>query len=101
MVPDHGTGPAVRARTEFSGVLAHDAPATRACGAAVPLVVFSHGDLGCALQSVTLTEELARNGYVVAAPDHADATLCHTITPVPGSANTVQPSQPGILAPEA
>ena len=53
------------------------------------------------MQSVTLTEELARNGYVVAAPDHADATLCHTITPVPGSANTVQPSQPGILAPEA
>jgi hypothetical protein len=30
------------------------------------------------LQSIAFTEELARHGYVVAAPDHADAFLCHT-----------------------
>lgn len=39
----------------------------------VPLLLFSHGWGGCALQSIFLTEELARAGYVVAAPDHADA----------------------------
>jgi predicted dienelactone hydrolase len=40
-----------------------------------PLVVFSHGFGGCGTQTVYLTEELARHGYIVAAPDHRDA-LC-------------------------
>jgi len=40
-----------------------------------PLIVFSHGWTGCATQSTFFTEELARHGYVVAAPDHTDA-LC-------------------------
>src|SRR5262245_11553464 len=40
-----------------------------------PLVVFSHGFSGCGTQIVYLTEELARRGYIVAAPDHRDA-LC-------------------------
>src|SRR5215467_9527105 len=53
----------------FSGVLAPNAPPSTACGKTVPLVVFSHGDLGCGLQSVVFTEQLARSGYVVAAPD--------------------------------
>jgi predicted dienelactone hydrolase len=39
-------------------------------------VLFSHGLGGCGLQSTFLTEELARRGYVVAAPDHADAATC-------------------------
>ena len=39
------------------------------------MVVFSHGYGGCGTQSVFITEELARQGYIVAAPDHADA-LC-------------------------
>lgn len=39
-----------------------------------PLLVFSHGLGGCGTQSVFLTEQLARSGYVVAAPDHKDAT---------------------------
>jgi dienelactone hydrolase len=39
-----------------------------------PLLAFSHGVNGCATQSIFLTESLARRGYVVAAPDHADAT---------------------------
>jgi dienelactone hydrolase len=45
-------------------------PAT--CGR-FPLVVFSHGFGGCGTQSIFFTEALARQGYVVAAPDHQDA----------------------------
>lgn len=52
--------------------VARDAPPA-ACPH-VPLVLFSHGWGGCAVQSIFITEELARAGYVVAAPDHADAT---------------------------
>lgn len=37
------------------------------------MVVFSHGYTGCGTQAVFLTEELARNGFLVAAPDHSDA----------------------------
>lgn len=81
----------------FSGMVARDAPPTHACGA-VPLVVFSHGYLGCALQSVALTEELARHGYVVAAPDHADAALCHITK---HGARVPAPAQPSILKPDA
>lgn len=68
----------------FSSTLAFNASPGLVCGKKVPLVVFSHGDLGCGLQSVATTEELARHGYVVAAPDHADASLCHTIEPEGG-----------------
>lgn len=56
----------------FKSSVAVDAPPA-ACPR-VPLVLFSHGWGGCALQSTFVTEELARHGYVVAAPDHADAT---------------------------
>lgn len=42
------------------------------CGR-LPLVVFSHGINGCATQTLFFTEELARRGYLVAAPDHLDA----------------------------
>ena len=38
-----------------------------------PLVLFSHGLAGCGTQTLFFTEELARQGYVVAAPDHEDA----------------------------
>jgi predicted dienelactone hydrolase len=84
----------------FSSVLALNAPPSTACGRPVPLVVFSHGDLGCGLQSVVFTEQLARSGYVVAAPDHADATLCHTVPPQSGL-NAQVPPQPNIFAPDA
>jgi dienelactone hydrolase len=43
-----------------------------ACGS-YPLVVFSHGFDGCGTQLVYFTEELARHGYVVVAPDHRDS----------------------------
>ncbi len=39
-----------------------------------PLVVFSHGYRGCADQSVFITEQLARQGFIVAAVTHADAS---------------------------
>ena len=63
-----------RAGGDLKGSIARDAPPA-ACPR-VPLVLFSHGLGGCALQSTFLTEELARRGYVVAAPDHADAATC-------------------------
>ena len=56
----------------FMGSVAPDAPPNDTCPR-VPLVLFSHGLGGCALQSLFITEELARHGYVVAAPDHTDA----------------------------
>lgn len=39
-----------------------------------PLVVFSHGFLGCPRQSIFLIQALTRRGYVVLAPRHRDAT---------------------------
>ncbi len=38
-----------------------------------PLILFSHGFMGASDQSIFITEELARQGYIVAALDHADA----------------------------
>lgn len=38
-----------------------------------PVIVFSHGFLGCCTQSIFLMEGLARAGYLVLAPDHRDA----------------------------
>jgi dienelactone hydrolase len=59
-------------RSGDMGRVAADSPPLRTCPP-VPLVVFSHEFGGCALQSIFITEELARHGYVVAAPDHRDA----------------------------
>lgn len=39
-----------------------------------PVVVFSHGFHGCNTQSTFLMEAMARAGYAVFAPNHADAT---------------------------
>jgi len=86
---------------KFSSLVAHDAPPSLACGKLAPLVVFSHGELGCGIQSVFLTEELARNGYVVAAPDHADAAICRTAPLPPGGEPRAQPPQPNFLDPAA
>ncbi len=55
----------------LSTAMAQAAPPA-GCGA-YPLVVFSHGFGGCGTQSVFFTEELARRGYIVVAPDHKDA----------------------------
>jgi predicted dienelactone hydrolase len=85
----------------FAGLLAKDAPAAPVCGGHVPLVVFSHGYTGCGIQSVSLTEELARHGYVVAAPDHADAAICHTAPPPRGAPKPSAVAQPSIFDPSA
>jgi predicted dienelactone hydrolase len=61
-----------------------------------PLVVFSHGFGGCGIQSVFVTEELARRGYIVAAPDHRDALCSVTGT---GVVQFIPPDQ-SFLAPE-
>ena len=37
-----------------------------------PLIIYSHGATGCGLSMAFLTEELAREGFVVAAPDYPD-----------------------------
>jgi predicted dienelactone hydrolase len=75
--------PAAAAEERFAyspsgkGLLGSVAPnAPPAACPRVPLVLFSHGLGGCAVQSTFLTEELARFGYVVAAPDHQDAATC-------------------------
>jgi predicted dienelactone hydrolase len=39
-----------------------------------PLILFSHGFLGVADQSIFLTEAFARHGYIVASVNHADAS---------------------------
>lgn len=81
----------------FKGSFARDAP-PRACPG-TPLVLFSHGIGGCGLQSLYITEELARHGYVVAAPDHRDASLC-AIEPGTASARRAVAYQPSFLEPQ-
>lgn len=57
-----------------------------------PLVLFSHGFGGCSTQTAFFTEELARRGYVVVAPDHRDAVVCHVAPPTrPVNARPEQP----------
>ena len=48
-------------------------PASAAPAAGYPVIVFSHGYLGCATQGTFLMEALARAGYLVLAPNHKDA----------------------------
>lgn len=81
----------------FKGRIAKDAPALGCPG--TPLVLFSHGLGGCGVQSVYVTESLARRGYVVAAPDHRDASLC-SIEPARASAYREAVVQPSFLEPE-
>jgi uncharacterized protein (TIGR03437 family) len=64
-----------------------------------PLVVFSHAYGTCGTQSVFLTEQLARNGYIVAAPDHADATC--SVAVQGGSQTCCAQSNPPFSNPQA
>ncbi|TVQ94046.1 MAG: hypothetical protein EA397_02745 [Deltaproteobacteria bacterium] len=50
-----------------------NAPA--ACDEPRPVIAFSHGNLGVRWQSLTITEELARYGFIVVSPDHVGNTL--------------------------
>jgi uncharacterized protein (TIGR03437 family) len=72
----------------ISGMVAQDAPIAT-CGNSstkFPLIVFSHGYSGCGIQIVFYTEALARQGYVVAAPDHEDRG-CQIDSNVPSNPN--------------
>ncbi len=51
------------------------APEAAVAAGQFPLIVFSHGFGGSGQQTIFLTEELARAGYLVAAPNHADTGL--------------------------
>lgn len=57
---------------DLSGRVTKDAAPVECRG--LPLLVFSHGLGGCGTQSVFFTEQIARLGYVVMAPDHRDAS---------------------------
>jgi len=52
-------------------------PQVSSC-AKYPVLMFSHGDGGCGTQSVFFTEQAARMGYIVIAPDSTDATCSVT-----------------------
>ena len=60
-------------RFDYKGQLGVAAPDGTIAPGRFPLIVFSHGFLGAGDQIIFLTENLARMGYIVAAPNHADA----------------------------
>jgi dienelactone hydrolase len=45
-----------------------------------PIIIFSHGFLGCGRQSSFLTNALAEAGYLVVAPQHADSMCAHHLS---------------------
>lgn len=55
----------------YATAAAHDAPVAD-CGQ-FPVLVFSHGFGGCSTNVVPFLEAAAKEGYVVAAPDHQDS----------------------------
>jgi predicted dienelactone hydrolase len=60
-------------RYDYKGQVGVAAPDGAVAPGRHPLVVFSHGFLGAGDQIIFLTESLARAGYIVAAPNHADS----------------------------
>lgn len=62
--------------TGLQGDAVREAEPDRAA-APYPLIVFSHGMGGCAAQHVFINENLASFGFVVIAPDHQEAQMCH------------------------
>lgn len=62
-----------------------------------PLILFSHGDGGCSIQSVFMTEQLARAGYVVIAPDYEEDAGCSA----DGSPATPNNANPAFTDPTA
>lgn len=57
------------------GAVRDTAPESPPSAKGWPLVVFSHGNGGIREQSVFLTEWLARNGFVVASPEHVGNSI--------------------------
>ena len=59
-------------RFDYDGQIGRVAPDAPVAPGRHPLLLFSHGYLGAADQSIFITENLARMGYIVAPIDHAD-----------------------------
>lgn len=45
-----------------------------------PLLIFTHGFLGCSTTTVYITEYIASQGYIVAAPNHEDGSVLCSVT---------------------
>jgi predicted dienelactone hydrolase len=93
--PSTDSEKSIKYTSDFSGSVAKDGSLRTDCGK-FPLVVFSHGYAGCSLQSVFFTEQLARNGYIVAAPDHNDASCSAS----GGAASPNFGSEPSLFEPQ-
>lgn len=75
-------------RYDYHGQIGFVAPDAAAVQAQHPLILFSHGFFGKADQTIFLMEAWARQGYIVAALDHADAMTQKKRKPVwPNFAN--------------
>ena len=99
--PTSDTEAPLQYASETAGTAARNGAAA-VCGL-LPVVVFSHGFHGCGTQSVFFTEQAARRGYIVAAPDHLDAvcsvdgtgsaepahSMCHLPTLKPGTTRPI------------
>ena len=73
----------------FSRLGVEDAPFQ--AGGPYPLVLFSHGNASAKEQSVFLTEELARNGYIVMAVDHTGNSFFDDSQPLLPIMNQLRP----------
>ncbi len=80
------TGYSLSGIANLESDLAHENAAVSAAGPR-PLVVFSHGSGGLAIQSLHLMEQLASHGFVVVAPNHTGNTTGDS-TAVPPSSVT-------------
>jgi predicted dienelactone hydrolase len=69
-------------RHDYNGQIGHVAAEGVVAKGTHPLILFSHGFLGAADQTIFLMEELARHGYIVAAVNHADASTTRRAKPV-------------------
>jgi dienelactone hydrolase len=70
------TTPASNAADPYaSGFNARIAVNGAVAGSSLPVIIFSHGDNGCATQSLFIVESLAARGYVVAALNYQDAAV--------------------------
>lgn len=83
------TGYSLSGIATLNSDLAHEgAPVSSAGGR--PLVIFSHGSGGIAIQSVHLMEQLASHGFVVVAPSHTGNTQADSTAVPPTSVSNAQ-----------
>lgn len=83
------TGYSLSGIATLTSDLAHENAAVSSAGGR-PLVIFSHGSGGIAIQSVHLMEQLASHGFVVVAPSHTGNTQADSTAVPPTSVSTAQ-----------